>query len=194
MALRRVGLREDDGPRGLAGVRDERLRAVEDVLAAAALGRRLDARDVGARVRLAEAERAQDRLLGERRQPLRFCSSSPAITTGAEPSVFATIETAMPAQPHESSSPIEHPREAGQSRAAVLLREVDVHQADLVRLRDHVGRMRRVLVVLRGLRPDLLLGELARELAQRLLLVAEREGDAAGFLFDRRCRHLNRLD
>ena len=83
----------------------------------------------------------------------------------------------------------QHPREAGQARAAVLLREVDVHQADLVRLRDHVGRMRRVLVVLGGLRADLLLGELARQLAQRLLLVAERERDAAVPLFDRRCRH-----
>src|SRR5436190_3476566 len=38
-----------------------------------------------------------------------FCSSSPARKTGAEPSVLATIETAMPAQPHESSSPISIP-------------------------------------------------------------------------------------
>ena len=43
----------------------------------------------------------------------RFCSSSPAMTTGAEPSVFATIETAMPAQPHESSSPISIPAKPG---------------------------------------------------------------------------------
>ena len=55
VALRRVGLREDDRPRRPAGVRDERLRAVEDVLVAAPLGRRLHARDVGARVRLATA-------------------------------------------------------------------------------------------------------------------------------------------
>ena len=39
-----------------------------------------------------------------------------------------------------------------------------------MRLRDHVGGMRLVLVVLGRLRPDLLLGELARERAQLALL------------------------
>ena len=38
--------------------------------------------------------------------------------------------------------------EAAEAGAAELLREVRVHQPDLVRLRDHVGRMRLVLVVL----------------------------------------------
>ena len=43
----------------------------------------------------------------------RFCSSVPAMTTGAEPSVFATIETQIPAQPQESSSPISIPAKPG---------------------------------------------------------------------------------
>ena len=72
MALRRVGLREDDRPGGMAGVRDERLRAVEDVLVAAALRGRLQVGDVGAGLGLGEPERAEDRLLEERRQPLRL--------------------------------------------------------------------------------------------------------------------------
>ncbi len=39
----------------------------------------------------------------------RFCSSVPAIMIGAAPSWLATIETAIPAQPQESSSPIRMP-------------------------------------------------------------------------------------
>ena len=57
---------------------------------------------------------------------------------------------------------------------------MEVHEAELVRLGDDVGRMRRVLVVLRGLRPDLLLGELTRERAELSLLRRQRERDAAG--------------
>ena len=101
----------------------------------------------------------------------------PASNTGAAPKVLATIETAIPAQPHESSSPISMPSRA-EPEATVLLRDTDVHQPELVRLRDHVGRVRRVLVVLGRAGADLLLRELVRELAQRLLLVREREGDA----------------
>ena len=55
---------------GLARVGDEHLRAVEDVLVAVAHGRRLDPGDVGAGVRLGQRERAEDRLLEQRRQPL----------------------------------------------------------------------------------------------------------------------------
>jgi len=60
-----------------------------------------------------------------------------------------------------------------------------------VRLRDHVGRVDLVLVVLGGLRADLLLGELVRELAQRPLLLGQRKGDAR---FDCRCRRHGRVD
>src|SRR5215211_3926192 len=66
VALVRIGLGEDDRPRRLARIRDERLRAVEDVLVAAPLRGRLDPGDVRARVGLAEAEGAEDRLLDER--------------------------------------------------------------------------------------------------------------------------------
>ena len=111
LALVRRG--EDDEPVGLAGVGDEHLRAVDDVLVAVADRRRLDPRDVRARVRLAEAERAENRLSISGGSQRRFCSSVPAIITGAEPRVLATIETAMPAQPHESSSPTSIPSKPG---------------------------------------------------------------------------------
>ncbi len=42
-----------------------------------------------------------------------FCSSLPAIITGAAPRVLATIETAIPAQPQESSSPTSMPSKPG---------------------------------------------------------------------------------
>ena len=114
-----VRRREDHRPRGVPGVRDEHLRAVEDVLVAAALRRRLDARGVGAGVGLGEREGAEDRLVEERRQPRRASArrsrrSGPA----PAPSVFATIETAMPEQPQESSSPMSMPSNAGQAGAA----------------------------------------------------------------------------
>ena len=58
-----------------------------------------------------------------------------------------------------------------------------------MRLRDHVGRVGLVLVVLGHLRPDLLRGELAGELAQALLLLGEGERDARAdaLLDDRHC-------
>jgi hypothetical protein len=79
---RRIGLREHDRPRGVAGVRDERLRAVEDVLVALARGRVRSAADVGSGSRLRERERAEDRPLDERRQPARLCSGEPKTMTG----------------------------------------------------------------------------------------------------------------
>ena len=75
--------------------------------------------------------------------------------------------------------PHEHPVEGRQLQAAERLRNVQVHQADLVRLGDDVRSMGLMLVTLGRARPDLLLRELARERAQLLLLVAEGERDAA---------------
>jgi hypothetical protein len=63
---------------------------------------------------------------------------------------------------------------------------VHVHQPEVVRLRDQVGRVRRVLVVLSRLGTDLLLRELARQFAQGALLVAEGERDPCRGFFDRR--------
>ena len=86
----------------------------------------------------------------------------------------------MPEQPQLSSSPTSIPSKQGSSGPPSALRQVQVHQADLVRLGDDVGRMGLVLVALGRPRADLLLRELARERAQLLLLVGEGERDAAG--------------
>src|SRR3954452_6801169 len=65
--------------------------------------------------------------------------------------------------------------------AAVLLRNVEVHQAELVRLADDVGGVGHVHVVLGRPRPDLLLRERAGERAQLALLIGERERDSARY-------------
>ena len=46
----------------------------------------------------------------------RFCSSVPASRTGPAPSVFAVSDTAIPAQPQESSSPIRIPSKVERPR------------------------------------------------------------------------------
>ncbi len=108
----------------------------------------------------------------------RFCSSVPAIRIGPAARPFAPIDVPMPEQPQFELLPHEHPVERGELRAAERLRQVEVHQPELVGLGDDVGRVRLVLVVLRRLGSDLLLRELAREGAKLLLLVGERERDA----------------
>ena len=67
--------------------------------------------------------------------------------------------------------------EVGRARPAVLLGHVRVHQAELPGLAQHVVRPRAVLVVLPGDGTDLLRREVVRHLAQRLLLVGQREID-----------------
>src|SRR4051794_20125850 len=80
----------------------------------------------------------------------------------------------------------EHSVECAEPEAAVLLRNVEVHQAELVRLADDVGGVGHVHVVLGRPRPDLLLRERARERAQLALLIGERERDSARYtLVDR---------
>ena len=176
--LGRIRLGEDDGPGGVAGVRDEGLRAVQDVLVTPALRLRLQVGDIGAGLGLGEAERAEDRLVEERRQPLRllFLAAGDDHGACAEP-VRSDRGSDAGATPVELFSD-EDPVEGGEPEAAERLGNMQVHQAELVRLGDHVGRVCLVLVVLGRLGPDLLLGELARELAKTLLLLGQRERDA----------------
>jgi hypothetical protein len=156
-----------------------------------ARGRRLDSGDVRARVRLGQCERAEDRLVEQRRQPLAL------LLVGAGDQHRQRAEDVRhdrgpdpgtaPAELFAEDRPV-HRAEAG---PAELLGDVGVHQPHLVRLRDHIGRVGLVLVVLGRLGADLLLRKLVRQLTQRALLVGQLEGDAgAGCL----CRgHVPRL-
>ena len=180
VTLGRIRLCEDDGPRRPTGVGDEGLGAVEDVLVAAPLGRRLHSCDIRPRVGLAEPERAENRLLEERREPglLLLVGTGDEHRPGTE-----TVREDR--RPDTGAAPVqlladEHSVERGQAQASERLWDVQIHQAELVRLRDHVDGVGRMLVVLGRLRPDLLLGELARERAKLTLLRRQRERDAAG--------------
>ena len=175
----RVGLREDDRPGRVAGVRDERLRAVEDVLVALAHRGRLQRGDVRAGARLREAERAEDRRLDERREPRRLLlvaaeRGSPGRRRGRS----RRSEVPMPAQPQYSSSPTsipskdERPRPPYSSGTWRFIRPTSCAFA----ITSAGWRM--CSSYSRSSGPDLLRGELAGELAQRLLLVGQGERDA----------------
>jgi hypothetical protein len=104
-----------------------------------------------------------------------FCSSVPAMRIGP---VRADRRPDAGAAPVELLAD-EHPVERRELGAAERLGEMEIHEAELMGLGHDLGRVRLVLVVLRRLRPDLLLGELAREGAELLLLVGEGERDPA---------------
>ena len=178
MALVPVGGREADDPRGLATVRDEHLRAVDHVLVAARDRHGLDAGDIGAGARLGQTEAAEERLLDERRQPLLLLLLAAGDQDRAGGQAVGADRGADPRAAEVELLADEHPLEAGQLGPAQRLRQVQVHEAHLVRLGDDVGRVGLVLVVLRRLRADLLLGELSRERAQLALLTGERERHA----------------
>ena len=192
MALREVGRREADDPRRLAGVRDEHLRPVDDVLVAAANGGRLDPGDVGARTRLGEPEAAEERSLEQRPEPLLLLllAAGDENRAGGEP--VRPDRRADTRAPPVQLLPDEHPVEARELGTAERLRQVQVHQPDLVRFGDDVGGMNLTFVADGRPRPDLLLCERASERAQLALFVGQPERDSrAGTLLD--CCHARRL-
>jgi hypothetical protein len=179
VALRRVRFREHHGPGRTAGVGDEGLGAVQDVFVAASLRRRLHARDVGSGVGLAQTERAEDRLLQKRRQPRLLLLVGSRQEDGACPEAVREDRGGDAGATPVELLPDEHAVEGRELGPAERLRDVEVHEPQLVSLRDDVRRMRRVYVVLGRLGPYLLLGELACERAKLALLGGQRERDAA---------------
>ena len=180
MTLAGIGLCEDDGPRGVARVRDEGLRAVQDVRVALPHCGRLHARDIGPGVRLAQAERAEDRLFEERWKPLLLLLLGAGDQDGRRAEAVRADGGADPGATAVQLLADEHAVEGREPDAAQRLGHVQVHQSELVCLRDDVDGVGRMLVVLGRLRPDLLVGELACERAELALLGRELERDAAG--------------
>ena len=175
MAGLRVGLREDRVEAGDGGVRDEALRAVEDVLVALAPRRRPHRRRVRARARLGQRVRgeplAATRASGRKRA---FCSSVPASLSPSEPSSCTARMSPLVAQTFETSSiatsersvPVPVPPYSSSKKSPkmlVLAVELDDVPRELVRLVD-LGRARR----------DALARERADELADLELLVGQR--------------------
>ena len=174
-----VGRGEDHEPRGLPRVRDEHLRPVEDVVPVAKLRRRLDCGNVRPRSGLRQRERAEQRLLEQGRKPLPLLLVAPREQHRQRAQDVRHDRGRDPGAAPGELLADQDLLEGRQTRAAVFLRYVRVHQSDVVRLRDHVGGMVRALVVVGGDRSDLPLGELSRELPQRTLFVAQGEGDTA---------------
>jgi hypothetical protein len=126
-----VGLGVDRVPVGVAAVGDEALRAVDDVLVALADGGRAHARDVGAGVGLGQAERGE---LGSsvsmpRYFALELLGAAERDRRGGE-AVGAERGADARAAPAELLLD-QQPVEVVEARAAVLLGDVGVHQAEL---------------------------------------------------------------
>ena len=137
--------------------------------------RGLHARDVGAGVRLGEAEGGELGLLGEHAEVLLLDLLGAAdeerrgreavghqggADAGAAPAQLLLDQAAG---------------EVVEPGAAVGLGDVDVHEAHLPRLVDDLLGPGAVAVVVPGDGADLLLGEVVGQLAQILLLVGQRE-------------------
>ena len=144
-------------------------------------GGRAHAGDVGARVGLGQAERGELEVLGEHPEVglLELVGGGHAQRRGGQ-AVGAERGGDARTAPRElllDDASIE----VGRAGPAVLLGHVRVHEADLPRLAQDVLGPVAVLVVLPGDGADLLAGEVVRHLAQRLLLVGQREIDHCAF-------------
>ena len=163
---RPVELREDDRQLGDAAVRDVALLAVEDVLVAVTACRRLDSGDVGARARLGERDRREAALLrGEPRQP----------------ALLLLLGARAQQRPHGEHRRADRRRQAGaapgellpdQARgdrgdpAAAVLAGIACDVTRAPPPAEQLGRAVLPLVPLARDRPQLLLGEVVREVAQ----------------------------
>jgi hypothetical protein len=179
-----VRLGVDRVPVRVAAVGDEALGAVDDVLVALADGRGAHAGDIGAGVRLGQAERGELEVLGEHSEVLLLELLGAADRErGGGQAVGAERRRDARAAPAELLLD-DATVEVGRARTAVLLGHVGVHQPDLPRLSQDVLGPRPLLVVLPRDGADLLGGEVVRELAQRLLLVGQGEVDHGVSLLD----------
>ena len=101
---RRVGLGQQQEHLRAAAVGHPHLRAVDAIRVAVAPRRRRDRLQVGARVRLGQADAAARLALGQPRQERRFCSSVPYRTSTSHSTRCAPRMPARPIQPRASSS------------------------------------------------------------------------------------------
>jgi hypothetical protein len=165
---------------------------IDDVVVAVAHRGGLDAGDVRAGVRLGQRERGQQHLVDERREPLALLLLGPRDDHRPVAEPVRHDRRADPGAAPAELLADQHALEPAELEAPIGLRNVDVHQAELVRLGEHIRGVDRALVILAFLRPDLPLREVVGEVAQRLLLVGEPERDAAGGAF-LECRHRLRV-
>jgi hypothetical protein len=168
----RVGLDQHEDQRGEQAVGDPHLLAVDLPAAVVALaGAGLDRLHVGAELGLGEAERRADLAAGHPRQVLLL------LLVGAELHQQVGADEVGVDDPGDRDPPARelfddhHVGREVQAHPAVLLGERHPEQPELLHLLDdRIGELVGGVVVL-GVGQDLLVGELAHHLADRLLLV-----------------------
>ena len=169
----RVGLREDGVEVRDAGVRDEALRAVEDVLVALAARRRAHRRAVGAGAGLGERVRRQPLAARELRQVLLLL----LVGAGELEPERAELLHREDERRRRADLPDLLDRDEREKRAgaepAVLLVEEEAEDVVLAEELDDVPRELVRLVDLGRARRDPLARELADEIAQLPLLVGQ---------------------
>ena len=174
MAGVRVGLREDGVQAGDRRVRDEPLRAVEDVLVAVAARRRPHRCGVGARPGLGERVRGQHLAGGEAREEPRPLLLRPGeLEPERAELLHGEDQPARRADLRDLLDRDEREERPG-SRAAVLLVEEEPEDAVLAEELDDVPRELVRLVDLGGARRDALARDRPHELADLELLVGQR--------------------
>jgi hypothetical protein len=175
VALVRIGLGVDRVPTGMRAVGDEDLRPVDHVLVALLDGASAHRPDIGAGLRLGETEGGELGLLDQHPEILLLDLLGTADDHWGGREAVAHQRRADPRAAPPDLLLDQTPLQGVETGATVLLRDLGVHEPDLVRLLDDLLRPDGVPVVVPRDRADLLLREVVRQLAQVFLLVGKRE-------------------
>ena len=170
-----AGARHQHQQVGVAGAGNERLGAVQHIVVAVAAGAGFQRRRVGAGARLGEAIGGQR--LAAHQRPVPALAHRLGAEPGQHPGGHVVDGDERGGGGAARRHPLEDQRrvEPAQAHAALVLVAVQRAEAQLAGAADGVLGEGAVLVPLGGERRQLLIGELARGVAERQLLVGEVE-------------------
>jgi hypothetical protein len=174
VALGEIGVGKHDKEAGLVRVGDPHLRAVDHPVVAGVLGRRGERKGVGAGTGLGETERA-DRVARQPRQPLALLRvRCPLAQSGDNKRILHIAAHADTGVDTRQLLNGQHGRHERRAAAAVLGLELNRHEAVGKHAVNDAAVHRHGAVHLGDARLHVLDGELAHQVAQRNLFVAQR--------------------
>ena len=173
VALAWLGGRKDGVERTHAPIGDEHLAAIDHVLVAVAPPRRAQVRHVGASAAFSEAKGGHDRLFQERGEETLLLLVVAADEDGGQPQVVSQHGCAHPRVASKQLFGHQALFQRACADPAQRFWNDAVEQPSLVRLFDHFPGVFGRLVVMLGAGGHLLLGKVARQLADVLLFVGQ---------------------